>query len=156
MPVTQDDIRNHLGANSGVFVQIASPEDGSPEIAWGDTFFYARGLNGEPPKMPFATIVTKDYENFDCDSKLNRGGLFRLNIEVGKEKFLELFGVKPGEFEHQRDEFDFASIDRIFPHPIYGSYGWLSVINPNHESLGVINSLLDFSLKQALRRRATS
>jgi hypothetical protein len=154
MPVTQDDIRMHLGAHSEVLVQIAGTGDGSPEIAWGDTFFYVRNANGEPPKMPFATIVTKDYESFDCDSNLNRGGLYRLNMDVGKEKLEELFGVKPGELQQNRGKFDFTSVDQLFPHPIYGPNGWVSIINPQVESSGVVNSLMDFSLKRALRRAA--
>jgi Family of unknown function (DUF6194) len=155
MPITQEDIREHLGANREVLVQIATPEDGSPEIAWGDTFFYVRNINGAPQKMPFATIVTKDYESFDCDSKLNRGGLYRLNIEVGKEKFESLFGFKSGELEQNRSKFDFTSIDQFFPHPIYGQNGWVSIINPQDESMGGIHALLDFSLERALRRGAT-
>jgi hypothetical protein len=154
MPMTQDDIRKRLGSNGRVFVQIASSDDGSPEIAWGDTFFYVRSANGDPPKMPFTTIVIKDYDEFDCDSRLNRGGLFRLNIEIGKEKFEELFGFEPKDLEQNRDPFDFSSIDQLFPHPIYGPYGWVSIINPGDASASVINALLDLSLDRALRRVA--
>ena len=36
----QDGIRRYVaGAFSGVDVQIASRENGAPEMAWGDTFF---------------------------------------------------------------------------------------------------------------------
>lgn len=154
MPATQDDLRTFLGHHKEVFIQVAGSGDGSPEIAWGDTFFYARKPSGEIPRMPFATIVTKDYGDFDRESNLNRGGLFRVNIEVGKMKFEELFLMKPEEFQAKRNEFNFATIDRFFPHPIYGSNGWISIVNPGHESIDEVNALLTFSLEQALARFA--
>src|SRR5512132_1174990 len=59
-----------------VDVQIASKDDGSPEIAWGDTFFfYSPDPNKRDRKSPFATIVTKDYGDFDAASNLNRPGV---------------------------------------------------------------------------------
>ena len=42
--------------------------------------------------MPFATIVTKDYTGFDTASDLNRPGVFRLNVGVGRDTFRALFG----------------------------------------------------------------
>ena len=44
---------------------------GADGIAAGDTFFsYDPNLDLEPQRrMPFATIVTKDYGEFDCSSK---------------------------------------------------------------------------------------
>ena len=69
----QDEIRDYMAAMDGVNVQIAARGDGSPEIAWGDTFIFARDERGESKKMPFATIVIKDYGDFDCESKLDRG-----------------------------------------------------------------------------------
>ena len=51
----------------GVDVEVGSREAGSPEIAWGDTFFIYdpdRNLEGAG-RFPFATIVTKDYGDFD-------------------------------------------------------------------------------------------
>jgi hypothetical protein len=60
-------IRKHIADTyPGVDVWVASAEDGSPEVAWGDTFFIydpERNLEGSR-RFPFATIVTKDYENW--------------------------------------------------------------------------------------------
>lgn len=58
----------------GVDLMVASAEHGAPDLAWGDTFFFydpGRRLEGAT-KFPFATIVTKDYGEFDNASKLNR------------------------------------------------------------------------------------
>jgi hypothetical protein len=78
----------------GVDVVVASREAGSPELAWGDTFFsYDPGRQLPPARrFPFATIVTKDYGEFDCASQLDRPGVFRLNIGVSKETYRSLFG----------------------------------------------------------------
>src|SRR5260221_4823314 len=112
---------------SGVEVLIASEETGSPEIAWGDTFFHY----GADRRWPFATIVTKDYGDFDCASNLNRPGVFRLNIGVSKETFRKLFGSQafsstatesnsPKSNDAAESGYDFAALDQIMPHPVYG------------------------------------
>jgi len=152
--MTQDEIRQRLGSNASVLVQIASSGDGSPEIAWGDTFFFVRDKSGEPKKMPFSTIVTKDYDGFDSDSNLNRGGLYRLNLEIEKDEFAKLFGFRPDQFADNRSKFDFSSQDELFPHPLYGQNSWVSIINPGVNSSAQINALLDLSLGRALRRAA--
>jgi hypothetical protein len=36
--------------------------------------------------------VTQDYDGFDTGSNLNRPGVFRLNIAVGRDRFEELLG----------------------------------------------------------------
>ena len=81
----------------GVDVVVASRDAGSPEVAWGDTFFIYDPGRGLPPnrRFPFATIVTKDYGDFDCASQLNRPGVFRLNIGVSKDTYRSLFGPQP-------------------------------------------------------------
>jgi hypothetical protein len=79
-------IRYIVATFAGVDVVVASKESGAPEIAWGDTFFSYDPDRNLPPqrRFPFATIVTKDYGEFDNASNLNRPGVFRLNIGVSK------------------------------------------------------------------------
>lgn len=146
--MTQDDIRNYLGKHPTVATQIAAEGDGSPPIAWGDTFFYMRGADGVPKKMPFVTIVTKDYPGFDTESRLDRGGLYRLNIDVGRARLEQLFGVPIDELTQQRGRFAFDASDCLFPHPTYGAHGWVSVINPRSTSAQVFE-LLDAALARA-------
>lgn len=152
-PLTQDEIRAYLGRGARVRVTVAAAGDGSPEIAWGDTFIYACDEEGAPRKMPFVTIVTKDYEGFDVESQLNRGGLYRLNIELGKTRFSELFGFAPKELDANRSKYDFAALDTLFPHPAYGTYGWASIIVPSAASRVMVTSLLDFARDKACGRR---
>jgi uncharacterized protein DUF6194 len=120
----------------GVDVVVGSREAGSPEIAWGDTFFiYDPERNLEDSRrFPFATIVTKDYTDFDDASNLNRAGVFRLNIGLGKERFQSLF---VGDDEH-----DFTALDRLMPHPVYGRNHWVCVLNPSDETFEALKPLL--------------
>jgi hypothetical protein len=121
---------------AGVDVVVASQDAGSPEVAWGDTFFSYDPDRTLPPdrRFPFATMVTKDYGDFDSASNLNRPGVFRLNIGVSRETYRTLFGAEPpraaaddaGERGH-----DFTALDQLLPHPVYGRQYWVCVLNPS-------------------------
>jgi hypothetical protein len=80
--MTADEIIEFVSGLPGAVAVTAREGDGSPEVAWGDTFFFY----GENRKMPFATIVTKDYDGWDEASNLNRPDVFRLKMAVGREK----------------------------------------------------------------------
>ena len=143
----QQAIRDYIGAAFiGVDVQVASQADGAPEIAWGDTFFiYDPDRNFEGTRrFPFATIVTKDYGDFDNKSNLDRPDVFRLNIGVSKETFASLFG----------DEVacDFTAIDTLMPHPVYGTNHWLCVLNPTAATFERLKPLLAEAYEIAVRR----
>src|SRR5947207_384773 len=73
--MNEESIRRFIASEfAGVDADIGSKEAGAPEIAWGDTFFIydpQRNLEGSR-RFPFATIVTKDYGDFDDKSNLNR------------------------------------------------------------------------------------
>src|SRR5438045_477769 len=120
---------------AGVDVVVASREGGAPEVAWGDTFFiYDPERNLKPTqRFPFATIVTKDYGEFDRASNLNRPGVFRLNIGVSKETYRSLFGPQPapGASGAVDTGHDFTALDRLLPHPVYAPQSWVCVLNPS-------------------------
>jgi len=143
------DLLIHAGH---VNVLVASQENGDPEIAWGDTFYYITDHAGQSPKMPFVTVVIKDYPGFDEASRLNRGGLFRVNIDVGKTKFNTLFGYLPAAHERHRDRFDYAALDTLFPHPLYATYGWASIINPSAAAAEQVKALLLAAHQRALHK----
>ncbi|BDY29738.1 DUF6194 family protein [Mycolicibacterium mageritense] len=77
--MTIQELVDLIGAMDGVLVLQPQPGDGSPEIAWGDVFFYYAPDGVLPKTQPFATIVTKDYPGDDT-CRLDRPGAFRLNI----------------------------------------------------------------------------
>lgn len=145
--MNQEAIRTYVASTfEGVDTQVASREDGSPEIAWGDTFFIydpERNLEGAG-RMPFATIVTKDYGDFDNASNLDRPDAYRLNVNVSKETFASLF---PKEAEH-----DFTALDLLMPHPIYGRNHWVCVLNPSESTFESVKPLIAEGYEIAVKR----
>ena len=95
--MTEEDIIRFVSGLPGVDMMTASEGDGAPEAAWGDTFFFYDPTGDEPAdrRFPFATIVVSNYEGFDESSDLNRPGVFRLNIAVGRRRFEDLLGYRP-------------------------------------------------------------
>ncbi|NJC12735.1 erythromycin esterase-like protein [Micromonospora profundi] len=127
---------------------VATAENGSPEGAWGDRFFYV----GPDRRQPFATIVEHDVPGFDEASQLDRPGVFRLNLELGRAEFERLFGFAPGDFEAHRDSFDFARLDTVVPHPGYALHGFASIVMPGPQMLPEIDRLLTVSHARAVDR----
>ncbi|NMO54889.1 erythromycin esterase family protein [Actinoplanes sp. TBRC 11911] len=131
---------------------IASIDNGAPEGAWGDRFFYV----GPDRRQPFATIVEHDVPGFDEDSLLDRPGVFRLNVELGRTEFERRFGFPPKEFDKHRAEYDFARADRLMPHPGYALYGWASIVSPGPQLLDEIDALVTHARARAAERHARS
>jgi hypothetical protein len=135
-----------------------APIEGSefPEIAWGDHFFYF-APDGEVPKgiQPYATIVTKDYPD-EPESGLDPADRWRVNIHVGKTVFTELTGEDPRHFSSR----DFSVADVIMPHPVYGSRGWIAVVNPGAQTAPTVVNLLraahESAKRRAIRRSVTT
>jgi hypothetical protein len=129
-------------------------------VAEGDTFFIYDPERNLPPnrRLPFATIVTKDNE-YDCISRLDRPAVFRLNLGVGKESYRSLFGayVPPVDAGSAGDgDCDFAALDRLLPHPVYGRMFWISVLNPSDATFETLRPLLAEAYERAVRRRTTA
>lgn len=135
-----DEITEFLACFEGVLTLKPAPGDGSPEISWGDTFFYY-APDGVAPKtgQPFATIVTKDYPG-DDGSRLDRPGAFRLNVAAGKDAFTDWTGRAPREAA--TGEADPRVADVVMAHPVYGSLGWLAVVNPGARTEPAVRELL--------------
>jgi len=142
--MTQDEIIAFVTGLPGVVAMTADEASGAPEVAWGDTFFFY-DPDGEPSRrrMPFATIVTKDYDGFDTASDLNRPGVFRLNIGVGRAAFEELVGFSPRAYEEHRTEFDPTAADTLIPHPAYALQAWVSIVNPGEKTDELARTLLE-------------
>ena len=135
-------ILEHVGGS----LLVASEEGGAPEVSWGDMFFYATDAQA-PPAMPFATIVHRDYPGFDEASNLNREGVFRLNVELGKATFEATFPA------WELEGYDFTVADRLIPHPAYWRQGWASIINPTQDRLlEALPLLLEARTRSAARR----
>lgn len=161
--MSEGDIFAFVTSLAGVAAMVASEASGAPEAAWGDSFFFY-DPDDEPAnrRMPFATIVTKDYDGFDTASDLNRPGVFRLNIAAGRTAYQDLVGHAPAQHPEHHAEFDYAALDRILPNPVYAAYGWVSILNPGEATSARARSLLtaaharDADRRQRRARRASN
>lgn len=153
--MTEDDIIAFVTSLSGVAAITASEANGAPEISWGDSFFFydPDGELQTSRRMPFATMVTKDYDGFDTASNLNRPGVFRLNIAVGRAAFAKLIGYPPAASADQSSRWDYTVLDRLLPHPVYASQAWVAILNPGEATTGQARSLLMEAHDRAVQRR---
>jgi hypothetical protein len=135
--MTKNELIAFISELDAVETVVASADNGAPESSWGDVFFSVTGQ-----RFPFATIVLRDQPGFDESSRLDRDGVFRLNIAVGREAVRQRFGPD--------DHHDPAALDRLVPHPVYASHGWVSVLNPD-TTADEVRGLL-----QSAHTRATS
>lgn len=131
--MTLEQILSETRTRPGV-LELA-PQAGSehPEISWGDFFFYY-APDGKVPqnRQPYATIVTKDYPE-DVQSRLDTPGRWRLNIHVGSAAFSDLIDFPTESITDAL--IDFSETDTFLPHPLYGAYGWVAVVNPGPRTM---------------------
>jgi len=102
--------------------------------------------------MPFATIVTSNYDGFDTASDLGRPGVFRLNVAVGRARFEELVGYPPSGHAERSAGHDYAAVDQLLPHPVYGARAWVSIVNPGERTGAQARTLLAEAHARAVGR----
>jgi predicted DNA-binding protein (MmcQ/YjbR family) len=111
---------------------------------FGYTFFFF----GSDHRLPFATLASSDNDH-DRVSKLDRPGVFRLNIGVSKKTFQSLFrmdAIDPANY-------DFTILDRIMPHPHYAAQHFVCVLNPGEATLTRVREMLGEAYELAVRRK---
>ncbi|MFE7661267.1 DUF6194 family protein [Streptomyces celluloflavus] len=137
--MTMEEIIDFVENLEGALAVRPGPGDGSPEISWGDTFFFY-APDGVMPQatQPFATIVTKNQPG-DERSRLDRPDTFRVNMAAGKEAFIDRTGHAPREPATDDDP---GVTDAVIAHPVYGSVGWLAVVNPGPRTDAAVRELL--------------
>lgn len=112
--------------------------------SWGETSFFYNPDNLGPRGTYFCTIKEKNGQN-DKASALDRKGIFRFNFGISKSTFLELFSVipkRPRKGEIIEGSYDFAELDCLTPHPIYGWMCWVAISNPSENSFHRLEHLL--------------
>lgn len=120
----------------------------------GNSFFFFGPMDAENNKFPFATLVTND--DYERVSELNRPGVFRLNVGVSKASFLALFGAqvpRPGADGIIDAGYDYAALDTIMPHPVYGNLFWIGVLNPSSATFQKVQPLLAEAYDAAVRKQ---
>ena len=77
--------------------------------------------------------------------------MFRLNIGVTGKTFDRVLG--DAALEGAR--VDYAALDTLLPHPVYGKQHWLSVLSPSDETFErLVKPLLDEAYGILARRKA--
>ena len=144
----------HYVTDTFTGIELLQPTDGPGA---GDTFIYYDPQHDLDPtrQLPFATIVTKDYGDFDNSSQLNRPDVFRLNIGVSRDTFRALFGYAPGEDRTESGDYDFAALDRLMPHPVYAPQSFVCVLNPSPETFEAVKPLLAEAYSRAATQYAS-
>ena len=120
--------------------------------AFGYTFFFV----GADRMLPFATLAHADNE-YDRVSDLDREGVYRLNLGVGRETYRSLFGPEPpraGAGGIVETGHDFTELDRILPHPVYAPQSWICVLSPGEETFRTVQPLLAEAYDRAVARAA--
>lgn len=119
--------------------------------SWGE-----RGIFYNPGRVRkrgvyVLTVKEKDGGN-DRASRLDRPGVWRVNLGLRKETYRALFGPQPkrppkgGVVETGHD---FTAPDRLMPHPVYGWMSWACVLNPSAETFEQLKPLLQESYEYA-------
>lgn len=142
--VTEEEIIAFAAGLPGTVVVTAGPENDAPEVAWGDSFFFYDPAGDVPAnqRMPYATVVTSDYPGWDTASALDREGVFRVNVAVGRTAYQELISHHAADHAAHHDEFDYSAPDVILPHPVYATQGWVSVLNPAERTRSLVRRML--------------
>lgn len=136
-------IVERVGGWEGVLALQPGPGDGSPEISWGDVFFYVAPNGKVPNGQPFATIVTKDYPG-EPTAGLDRPGSFRVNIDARGSS-------RPAAPDADATA-DPSARDLLRPHPVYAELGWVAVVDPAEKTSDQIMVLLRAAHAAALAR----
>ena len=144
--MTADEITAFVEGLPGVSTVVADEAGGAPEVAWGDSFF-----SYEQAKMPFATIVTKDYGEFDAFSRARPAGGVpaqrrgRAHRVRGADR-VRARRARPSPSTTTRE------LDRLLPHPVYAPQGWVCIVNPGERTDAQARDLLAAAHERARRR----
>jgi hypothetical protein len=115
----------------------------------GYVFFFYR----DDHMHAFATIASTGNE-YEQISRLDRPGVYRLNIGVSRETFQSLFGTK----KIDKNAYDFTALDIIMPHPDYSSQSFICVLSPSEATFERIRPMLveayDIAMKRYNKRKA--
>lgn len=100
------------------------------------------------------TIKEKDGDN-DKGSNLDRQGVYRVNLGIRKKTFISLFNElpkRPSAGEIVNMNYDFTTLDKVLPHPVYAWMGWISVLNPTDKTFDELKPFIQESYEYAIEK----
>jgi hypothetical protein len=111
---------------------VAGLENVQREEDFGYLFYFV----GDDHRLPFVTIANSDFD-YDNGSNLNREGVFRVNIGIGKDTFQNLIG------ESGAEPVDYTVLNVFLPHPDYSRQHFVCILNPNGDNTEVTRKLIE-------------
>lgn len=90
------------------------------------------------------TVKERDGAN-DNASRVDRPGVYRVNLGLRKETFQRLFGAipaRPAAGGVVAMDYDFAALDTLMPHPVYAWMSWMCVLNPSEQTFETLKPLI--------------
>ena len=124
--------------------------------SWGERgIFYNPG--GKLKRGVYVlTAKEKDGEG-DKSSRLNREGVYGINLGLRRETFRRLFGSlppRPPKGGIVEMPYDFSQLDRLLPHPVYAWMGWVCTLNPSCQTFEELKPLIEESYEYAREKYA--
>ncbi len=119
--------------------------------SWGEKGIFYNPDNKLKRGIYVLTIKEKDGEN-DKASSLDREGIFRVNIGIRKNTFLNLFESVPKRPEKGgivKMDYDFTITNKILPHPVYAWMSWICVLNPTKQTFEKLKPLIQEAYEYA-------
>lgn len=145
-----------LSPNDILSYCLSHMEDTTLVESWGEKgIFY--NPNGVLKRGVYVlTIKEKDGDN-DKASLLNRDNVYRVNVGLRKQTFVERFGYipeRPSAGKIVKMNYDFTILDTIIPHPVYAWMGWVCVLNPSDKTFEELKTMIRESYEFAKEKFA--
>lgn len=80
--------------------------------------------------------MARSDNDFDKVSHLNRDGVFRINIGVGRKTFEDVIGNRASE------PVDYSALNVFLPHPHYSKQHFVCILNPIGENVEKTKKLI--------------
>lgn len=104
--------------------------------SWGEKGIFYNPNNKLKRGVYVLTVKEKDGEN-DKSSELDRAGIYRVNLGVRRQTFIDMFSYvpeRPAKGGIVDMDYDFTQTDKIIPHPVYAWMGWICCLNPSQNT----------------------
>lgn len=119
--------------------------------SWGESGIFYNPNNTLKRGIYVLTVKEKDGDN-DKSSDLSRENIYRVNIGIRKNTFIDMFGSVPARPPKGRIvdmPFDFTQTDKLLPHPVYAWMSWVCVLNPSVATFERIKPLIQEAYEYA-------
>ena len=124
--------------------------------SWGERgIFYNPG--GKLKRGVYVLPVKEQDGENDKSSRLDREGVYRVNLGLRRETCRRLFGPlppRPPKGGIVEMPYDFSQPDCLLPHPVYAWMGWVCALNPSCQTFEALRPLIRESYEYAREKYA--